>query len=204
MARTYIDLLTFPMRAGGKDTPRRLAWIASELSYSVIGIFSSDSGNVTPQRIRLAGTQTIVIAEEGTRTARKADIRFASGKGARHAASTGAADFILPDPKDSVTLKFAADNDVPIAYPYSRLIEDYSMRRSSLIRMWSKMHSNARKYGCRELLVSAAHDSYLIRDPRDLASMMCSCLNMHTEEALDWVSTTPQEVLEHAEEGRSG
>ncbi len=201
MAREYVDLLTYPMGSGGIDTPSRLAWIASELGYSIIGIFTRRR-DITCASI--AGTTKITVADVGTKAARRSDLRIARGKAARRAASGATADFILPEPKDTVTIKFAAENDVPVAYPYAHLLREHSTRRSFLLRLWSITHDACRRHDCKELLVSAAPDSYLMRDPRDMVALISSCLHVKQEDALNWVSSNPLEIIQIAEERKGG
>jgi hypothetical protein len=203
MARTYIDLLTFPMNAGGSDTPSRLTWIATELGYEALGVFAPAWAGRNQQFPDIE-TQVVTVRDDKVRGPRRGEIKVGRGTRARKAASSRSADFIIPDPRDRVALRFAAENDVPVAYPYSSLLLEHSTRRSRLIRAWSLMHTHARKLGCQELLVSGARDSYLLRDPRDLASLVSVCMGTTAEEALDWVSTTPQKVLAKAKERGGG
>ena len=195
MARKFLDLLTFPINSGGVDTPNRLALVASKLGYSHIGLYRTPRGHLPSD----TGVEVLTVADEGTKAARGADLRFARGRRSRGAVSSEAIDFIIPDPKDRVTIRFAGINDVPIAYPYAALLKEQSIRRSNLLRMWTQVHQDAVRHDCREILVSGAGDGYLLRDPRDLASLLCSALNLTVEEALDWISVTPSEII-----GRAG
>jgi hypothetical protein len=195
MPREFCDLLTLSIHRGGRDTPSRLLLVAARLGYSYLGI---SPGRQSPGE--LPGIRCVPVAEEGTREARRAMLTYARGSRARRAASSGSADFIIPDPRDRVTLRFAAEGCVAVAYPYAQLITEGSTRRSSLIRRWQKMHDWCRRFGCKELLVSSADDSYLLRDPRDLSAMLHSCMGIETEEALDWLSSNPLEIIERGRE----
>lgn len=195
MPREFCDLLTFPMDRGGRDTPSRLLLVAARLGYQCLGI------SLGRRHLgELPGIRSVGVAEEGTRGAGRAAVTFARGRRARRAASSGTVDFIMPDPKDRVALRFAAEGSVAVAYPYSHLITGSSTRRSDLIRRWKAMHDGCRRLGLREVLVSSAGDSYLLRNPRDLGAMLRSCLGIGTEEALDWISTNPLGILERAGE----
>jgi hypothetical protein len=194
MTREFCDLLTFPMRAGGRDTPDRLSLVALKLGYSHLGIY----GPATPeigQELDL-----LTLSDYGTKAGRRADLRMARGKRSREAVSSERIDFIIPDPRDRVTIRFAGKNDVPIAYSYSRLLIEDSFRRSNLLRSWTHVHQDAVKHDCREILISGAKDSYLLKNPRDLAALLVSALNLHEEEALDWLSRTPLEIIDRAGE----
>jgi hypothetical protein len=196
MAREYYDLLTFPLNSGGVDTPMRLALVASKLGYSHIGLYRPARGQLPDD----PGVEVLSVADDGTKAARRADLRIARGRRSRGAVSSEAIDFIIPDPKDRVTIRFAGINDVPIAYTYGSLLKEKSIRRSHLLRMWTLVHQDAVKHGCREVLVSGVGDGYLLRDPRDLAALLSSALGLCVEEALDWISVTPSEILDRARE----
>jgi hypothetical protein len=195
MPKEFCDLLTLSIHRGGRDTPSRLLLVGARLGYSYLGI---SLGRKPPGE--LPGIRAVPVAEEGTREARRATLNYARGGRARRAASSGSADFIIPDPRDRATLRFAAEGCVAVAYPYAQLITEGSTKRSNLIRRWQEMHDNCRRFGCKELLVSSAGDSYLLRNPRDLSAMLHSCIGIGTEEALDWLSSNPREVLERGEE----
>jgi len=193
MAREYCDLLALPISGRGVDTPARLAMVASRLGYAHLGLYRYQG--------RISGTpglEVLSVMDHGTRDARRADLRIARGRRSRGAVSSDNIDFIIPDPRDRVTIRFAGENDVPLAYAYSDLLMERSIRRSNLLRRWNLVHREATKHGCRELLVSGTGNSYLLRDPRDLASLLVSALGLSTEEALDWVSSTPCQVLKRA------
>jgi len=199
MVRKFIDLLTFPLRGGGSDTPCRLALVARHLSYDAIGIAMPARGS-RPTCHEIPDIDVFPVAEDGSRGVRRAELRFSKGKRARKSASAGSADFIIPDPRDAITLRFAGENHVPVAYPYASLLEERNVRRSTIIGQWLRMHEMALKFECVELLVSGATSSYLLRDPLDMASFVSSCFSEPRESALDWISSNPQEVLERARE----
>jgi len=193
MAREFCDLLALPISGGGVDTPARLAMVASRLGYSRLGLYRYRGrfpGN--------PGVEVLSVTDHGTRDARRADLRIARGRRSRGAVSSDDIDFIMPDPRDRVTIRFAGENDVPLAYAYSDLLRERSIRRSNLLRLWNLVHRDAVKHGCREMLVSGTGNSYLLRDPRDLASLLVSTLGLSKEDALDWISSTPCQVLERA------
>lgn len=200
MVRKFVDLLTFPLGAGGSDTPCRLALVARRLSYDAIGMIPS-AGEGRPACHELPDIGIFPVAEDGSRGARRAELKFSRGKRARRSASAASADFIIPDPRDAITLRFAGENRVPVAYPYAALLQERNARRSTIIGHWARMHEMAVKFGCVELLVSGATSSYLLRDPLDMASFVSSCFGETKEKALEWVSSNPQEVLERAREG---
>ncbi len=204
VARSYIDLLTFPLGAGGRDTPSRLVWVAAHLGYSVVGILRRGRDAMPIPETWIREVQVVTVAEEGWSRDRGADLRVAFGKRAARAAATGAADFIVPAPNDTAALRSAAENEVPVAYPYSQLLKERAARRSSLIRSWCNIHGYCEKHACPEVLVSGAEDSYLMRDPRDLACALHACLGVPRKDALDWLTSTPRAILDRARERGDG
>jgi hypothetical protein len=195
MAREFCDLLTFPARAGGIDTPNRLSLVALKLGYAHMGVYGHAPRTSVDQRPNL-----LSVSDYGTKAGRRADLRIGRGRRSRGAVTSDHIDFIIPDPRDRVTIMFAGKNDVPIAYSYSQLLREDSFRRSNLLRSWTHVHQDAVRHGCREILVSGANDSYLLRNPRDLVALVVSALNLHEEEALDWLSRTPLEIMDRARE----
>ena len=204
MARTYIDLLAFPAGAGGRDTPSRLGWVAAYLGYSIVGILWRGRRTMPHPEIRTPGIQLVRVAEEGASSGPAAELRVAFGKRAGQAATAGTVDYVVPTPNDMNALRSAADNKVPVAYPYALLLKEQGVKRSHLIRAWCRMHEYCGKQGCPEILVSGADDSYLMRDPRDLASALRACLGLPPQEALDWITSTPQDILARARERGGG
>lgn len=195
MAREFCDLLTFPVRAGGMDTPNRLSLVALKLGYAHLGVYGP------APRIAIGQEPDVLsVSDYGTKAGRRADLRMARGRRSRGAVTSGHIDFIIPDPRDRVTIMFAGKNDVAVAYSYAQLLGEDSFRRSNLLRSWTHVHQDAVRHGCREILVSGANDSYLLRNPRDLAALLVSALNLHEEEALDWLSRTPMTIMERARE----
>ncbi len=202
MASQYLDLLACPIGAGGIDTPARLQWTAAELGYSTLGIFRSRGFWDPSASAPVPGIRTLFVADDGSKNAKKADLRIAGGRAARRSAGSGTADYIIPDTDDVVALRFAAENQVPVAYAFSDLLKERLTRRSALIRRWISMHRDCRRFGCRELVVSAADDSYLMRDPRDIAYTLSACLGIAFEETIDWVTSAPESVVQEAMERR--
>jgi hypothetical protein len=193
MAREYCDLLTFPAGTRGIDTPNRLSLVALKLGFTCLGLYGPPPRYGVGRELDL-----LTVSDYGTKGGGRADLRIARGRRTRGAVSSEHTDFIIPDPRDRVTIRFAGKNDVPIAYSYSQLLKEDSFRRSNLLRSWIHVHQDAVRHGCREILVSGANDSYLLRNPRDLASLLVSSLDLHEEEALDWLSRTPLEIIDRA------
>ena len=204
MARTYIDLLAFPAGAGGRDTPSRLGWVAAYLGYSIVGILSRGKRTMPQPAIRVPDIQLVKVVEEGPSSTPAAELRVGIGKWAGQAAAAGTADFIVPAPNDMTAARSAAENKVPVAYPYAGLLKEQAVKRSHLIKAWCTMHQYCGKHECPEILVSGADDSYLMRDPRDLACALRACLGIPPQQALDWISSTPQAILSRARERGGG
>ena len=193
-----MDLLTLSQGRGGFDTPSRLLLFGAKLGYSNLGVIA-DPGTY-PKGV-IPGTRVVRVGRHGSRAARRSEITVAWGRGARAAAFRGDVGFIIPDPRDRVTLRIAAENNVPVAHAYARVLAGDTARRAQTLREWNQVHECCRKYGCREFLVSGARSSYLMRDPRDAAAMAGSWLGLGNEEALDWMTSTPESVLKEALEG---
>lgn len=155
-------------------------------------------------QIEIPDIQLIRVAEEGPQSTPAAELRVAFGKRASQAAAAGTADFIIPTPNDMSALRPAAENKVPVAYPYALLLKEQAVKKSNLIGTWRTMHAYLEKHECPEILVSGADDSYLMRDPRDLACALRACLGIPPQEALDWITSNPQEILDRARERGGG
>ncbi len=198
MERAFLDLLTFPRRRGGRDTPSRLALIAGELNYSTVGVYGSLEVEKSRGLDQLENISVISITEIGK--GGESELTFASGKRARRAASTGNIDFIIPDRRDEVALRFAVENEVTIAYPYSEILSTRGIKRSSIIQDWCTMHQALTRREGTEIMVSGARNSYLLRDPRDIASLIHTIFDVDLKEALSWISTRPDHILKRARE----
>ncbi len=194
MGREFVDLLTFPERGGGGNGTSGLVTIGTELNYSTIGVCLSRN---QAKRIKLSNPK-LELVPVASRGGGGDAIRFASGRKARKAASNASVDFVIPDCRDAVAGRFAAENDIPVAYPYVEILENRGVRRSSIIRDWRLMHRRLSKGGCREFVVSGARDPYLLRDPMDVASLAHSCLHIPYEEAMDWISIVPSSIIDTA------
>jgi len=201
MARRFLDLLTVDLGSGGVDSVSRLALVSRDLGYHCIGIVSKARRRTLE---RLGGLLDMEIFPVRERRRRGSDsaILYASGGNARRAASSGLVDFIIPDHRDSVSVRYAAENQVAVAYPYTDLLVERSVRRANVISRWSSIHLWCSKYGATEIAVSFATDSYLMRGPRDVSWLISACLGLGEEEALDWTSTNPMRVVERASERR--